>query len=784
MLRNYQHQIRQQLFYTWNSYKNIIVQMPTGTGKTHLLASIVSSELNGGSKGVWIVAHRRELVEQIKETVERYGISKEDGRVKVMSIQWLSLHWEDMKAERPSLIVIDEAHHALAETYKELWTRYPDAKKLGMTATPCRLNRKGFTDLFEILITSDNIADFIRQGWLSPFDYVSIRPDSEDQRLVDSLSKRGADGDFQVKEMNSVLNRRPTIERLYESVRQYADEKKGIVYAVSISHARNIAAYYNEHGMNAVAIDSKTPTKQRKQFVEDFRQGKIQVLVNVDVFSEGFDCPDVEFVQMARPTLSLAKYLQQVGRGLRKTEGKESCMLIDNVGLYRLFGLPTAERDWQAMFEGRLAGKGYPTSTNKATYMAAMQAKEETLDTGGQLETIVSHGQLLEYLQNGISLPENNNGRHEELKPFKDRQSGLWGLRQGQTITAMAQYRMVFDVKDDLAAVKFKDYRTGIVDGSGNIRMKLDKYRRIRFMADDIVSVEDNANRTFHIDLKTDVLYNDKPKVLKFGRIEIVKSGILYYSRTKHVYKSHAGMSEYDIIPRGFYVRIYDCFTNNNYKLKHVDGTRNFLFPDCVCILENDDDEYYRLSGELADGSIVIADGKGNYYHATEGREKQYIACDNPKTEDEDFDKVVPRLLADAERRASKIQEHYRKEKEQKRQERLESVRSAEPFQSGMKWGLRLGDKVIVPPIYRNIQTPVGNYCAVEAYPHQWGVIMLDGKVVIEARYMNVEIKDNGTAILTLISGNTRTVRLKEYRTSDMKRVKMTESLQEARKNK
>lgn len=213
-------------------------------------------------------------------------------------------------------------------------------------------------------------------------------------------------------------------------------------------------------------------------------------------------------------------------------------------------------------------------------------------------------------------------------------------------------------------------------------------------------------------------------------------------------------------------------------------GIRNFLLPDCVCILENDNDEYYRLSGELADGSIIIADGKGNYYHAMEGREKQYIACDNPKTEDEDFDKIVPRLLADAERRAAKMQERYRLEKEQKRQERLESVRSAEPFQSGMKWGLRLGDKVIVPPVYRSIQAPVGNYCAVEAYPHQWGVIMLDGKVVIEARYMNVEIKDNGTAHLTLIPGKTRTVRLKEYRTSDMKRVKTTGSLQEARKNK
>ena len=230
---------------------------------------------------VWIVAHRRELVEQIEGTVARYGygLKTQDGIVKVLSIQWLSLHWEDVKTENPGLIVIDEAHHALAETYKELWQRCPNAKKLGMTATPCRLNRKGFTDLFEVLITSDSIADFIRQGWLSAFDYVSIRTDSEDQQLIDRLEKRGADGDFQIKEMNAVLNRRPTIGRLYESTRQYADGKKGIVYAISISHARNIAAYYNNKGVNTVAIDSKTPAKERRHLVEEFRQGKIQVLV-------------------------------------------------------------------------------------------------------------------------------------------------------------------------------------------------------------------------------------------------------------------------------------------------------------------------------------------------------------------------------------------------------------------------------------------------------------------------------------------------------------------------
>ena len=739
-----------------------MVQMPTGTGKTHLLAAVIYDWLKGErGKSVWIVAHRRELVEQIEETVARYGMKPKNGVVKVLSIQWLSRYWDDVRSDNPNLIVIDEAHHALAETYNELWLRYPEAKKLGMTATPCRLNRKGFTDLFDTLIISDSIADFIRQGWLSAFDYVSIRLGSEDQRLIDCLEKRGADGDFQVKEMDAVLNRRPSIERLYESVRQYAHGKKGIVYAVSISHARNIAEYYNNKGVNAVAIDSKTPAKLRKQMVEDFRQGKIQVLVNVDVFSEGFDCPDVEFVQMARPTLSLAKYLQQVGRGLRKTDGKETCMLIDNVGLYRLFGLPTAYRDWQAMFEGRLAGKGYPTANARnVSCMAAGQVKDEALNADGLLETIVSHGQLMDYLQSGSSRFDNDALQAEALKPYKDRQSGLWGLKQGQTITTKAQYRTVFDVKDNFAAVRFEDNRVGIVDGKGNIRMKLNRYRYIKFLPDDIGAVTDNTGHTFYIDLKTAKLYNGKPEVLKYGRIEMLRVGMVYYSRTKNVYKSPLGINSFDLVPRGFYLRIYTSLTDNC-KFRHIDSGDAFLHQDCVCILADDEEEYYGFCGELADGSIVITDGKGNYYHAMDGKEKQYIACEHPKTQDEDFDVAVSRLKAEAEARAAKMKADHQREKEKKQQMRLAKIQDAVPFQSGLKWGLRAGSRVIVPPIYRSIQNSVGNYCAVEANPRQWGIIMLDGKVVVEARYTNVEISNDGTARLTVFPGITKTVNLK-----------------------
>ena len=282
-----------------------------------------------------------------------------------------------------------------------------------MTATPCRLNGKGFTDLFDSLITSWTVAEFIGKGWLSSFDHVSIRANSREQRLIDSLKKRGADGDYQVKEMNEVLNRETSIGRLYESVERYARGKKGIVYAVSIAHARRIAACYSAHGLEAVAIDSRTPASERKELVDDFRRGKVKVLVNVDIFSEGFDCPDVEFVQLARPTLSLAKYLQQVGRGLRRSANKESCMLIDNVGLYRIFGLPTQRWNWDAMFRGRMAGKGsLPGRMNCDASVTAFPVVERPAEAGGDLVVVMEHGRLLSPSESRLCRMRRSSHRH------------------------------------------------------------------------------------------------------------------------------------------------------------------------------------------------------------------------------------------------------------------------------------------------------------------------------------------------------------------------------------
>ena len=787
-LRDYQQEMKLRLFEEWEFHRNVnvMIQMPTGTGKTHLLTAIVREFLHASHAPVWIIAHRRELVGQIEETVARYGMgndggrTQEAGRVRVLSIQWLSRNGETMD-ESPGLIVIDEAHHALAETYRELWKRYPEARKLGMTATPCRLNGRGFTDLFDSLITSWTVETFIGKGWLSPFDYVSIRADSREQRLIDSLKKRGADGDYQVKEMNAVLNRETSIKGLYESVERYAAGKKGIVYAISIAHARRIAACYNAHGLDAVAIDSRTPASERKKLVDDFRQGRMKVLVNVDIFSEGFDCPDVEFVQLARPTLSLAKYLQQVGRGLRKSIAKESCILIDNVGLHRIFGLPTRRHDWTAMFEGRMIGNAL--SRARASGGLSLPAALSLTDSRGQREevweVVMTHGRLLEAIRNGeaaVSGEEAENGKESQaaLKSCLDRRSGLWGLKHGNKITVIPCYLQVFDIQGDRAAVRLKDRRTAVVNASGEPEIMFSEPemsgghdRRLRFLKGELLAVtgtigRDTISTDFYMDLKTGRTYREKPVVFSYGSVELLRVGETFHSRTRKPYASMRGLHKDSLCFYGFYLKIPDYRVPKSCRL--VDSEWSTVFDIFACLLEGDDEEVYWCCGHLADRSIIVMDGAGKYYHVgketEKGTRKRYIASNLPTPGEEDFDTVIKKLKAEAGRRAEETDRQKRRNEERKRQRRLEEIKDVLPYRMGMKWGLKLGERVIVPPQYRKILPPVGGYCAFEENACQWGVMALDGKVVVEARYQKVEIEPDGTVHLTIIPGKVKEIKL------------------------
>ena len=388
ILRDYQLEMLDRLHLAWEKHQSVMVQMPTGVGKTILLAEVIREEFKinkfkiqnssaVASGGVLVVAHRIELIDQISRTLDKFGIEHglivsgkpvdETKQVQVASIQTLSrrLGFTDDSSEEkildfeyaPSLIIIDEAHHALAKTYKMLWDRWPEARFLGLTATPCRMNHAGFTDLFRKILVSWPIQEFIDKGWLSDFDYISARPDNLMMQRIAGLEKRGADGDYQTKEMATVMDVPESIEHLYNTYKQYVDGKKGIVYAIDREHARHITKYYQEHGVNCCWIEAKTPAAERERLIEDYRADRIKVCVNVDILGEGVDFPEVEFIQLARPTLSLSKYLQQVGRGMRVSQGKECVTILDQVGLYQSFGLPTDERDWIRMFTGKIAGK-------------------------------------------------------------------------------------------------------------------------------------------------------------------------------------------------------------------------------------------------------------------------------------------------------------------------------------------------------------------------------------------------------------------------------------------
>ena len=916
-LFDYQEDMKERIEKALCLHRSVMAQMPTGTGKTVLLASVVESFLREHSNcHVWIVAHRRELVSQIRETIQRVffesprpSLAKEgstfspspsssgsgdvtalrcseplrskDGGpskvspdcagwdrldaigtskvspdclsagalkgaskgaldclsasafivpIKAVSIQWLSKHYDEIE-EEPGMIVIDEAHHALAKTYKGMWDRFPKAKFLGLTATPCRLNGKGFTDLFDVLVQSWSVPEFISKGRLATYDFVSIKSDGVTQGLIDSLQKRGADGDYQNKEMDRVLNKKPSIERLYKSFEKYGKDRKGIVYAINISHANAIAEFYREHGIAAVAIDSKTPSSLRKELIERFKassntsqyfskthpssltlkggstafpkplspQGTgdvtapprrseplrskvggpskvspdcagwdrlgatclraadgvadgaadglgatclraadgaapIQVLVNVDIFSEGFDCPDIEFVQLARPTLSLAKYLQMVGRGLRVARGKKSCVMIDNVGLYRVFGLPSQVWNWNAMFEGKLkVGKKKETAKERAFFQGSEEQEGHQDDSDSEMEMVVSHEELLQTLH----------------------------------------YREFVDSRGEFAIIKLPDGKMTVVNRQGEQVLEPGDYRDMKLLDGNILFYRHRRKEVCYYDLLSGAIIDDGPNVYDVPKVvtlegwEFIKYGDVYMSRTYEHFSWPYCPSKYDLFNFGDYlIYRYNYLVDSGcQEWYYYEGGNGLMMKatidsNRVCFLRGDYEHVYWKCATLRCGCIVVMDSKQDYYLVDSYLKKTYIGCNNPKNENEDLHIVMPRLGK------KYYDEMMLQEKKKEASEMIllheKSVAGhVELYQAGKKWGIKVDGRVVVPPLYRSIAQPVGAYCAFEEIPRYWGIMTLKGKVIVDAKYEKVEIRDGGIAVVTDITGKTQTIHLK-----------------------
>ena len=737
-LFDYQEDMKSRIEKALCLHRSVMAQMPTGTGKTYLLTAVIDSFVRANPKAkVWIVAHRRELVSQIDETVRKFhsyssATSSLLSSVKAMSIQWLMRHYDEIE-EEPGLIVIDEAHHALAKTYKEMWERFPKAKFLGLTATPCRLNGKGFTDLFDVLVQSWGVPEFISKGRLATYDFVSIKSDGVTQRLIDSLQKRGADGDYQNKEMDMLLNKKPSIERLYRSLEEFGKDRKGIVYAINISHAQKITKLYQEHGVKAIAIDSKTPATERQQDIEAFKKGDIQVLVNVDIFSEGFDCPDVEFVQLARPTLSLAKYLQMVGRGLRVAKGKKNCVIIDNVGLYRVFGLPSQVWNWNAMFEGKLkVGKKKETPKEREFFLMSKVQDDIPIHPDSEMMMVMSHEELL------------------------------------QTI----QYREFVDSKGEFAIIKLPDGKMTVVNRQGEQVLEPGDYYDMKLLDGNILFYRPRRKAICYYDLLAKAVIDDgtnvagAPQVVNIKGWEFIEYNDIFMSRTQEEFSLPYRPSQYDFLNYGYYMiyrsRLSATGCQVWYYYEGSEGKMRMGHEESrnVCFLRNDYEHVYWLCAILYGERIVVMDSNQNYYLVDSSLKKTYIGCNQPKNENEDLNFVMPRIGK------KYYQEAMLQKKEMEASELLllhekSEAGHVELYQAGKKWGLKVDGKVIVPPLYHHIAQPVGAYCAFEQIPRHWGVMTLKGKVIVDAKYEKVEIHDNGIAVLTGILGKTQTIHLK-----------------------
>ena len=879
-LFDYQEDMKERIEKALRLHRSVMAQMPTGTGKTVLLASVVESFLREHSNcNVWIVAHRRELVSQIRETIERVfskitpslftlkegstshpdplqwslhplrfprfrGTETSGAReetapprrseplrskvggpskvspdclsasafnvpIKAVSIQWLSKHYDEIE-EEPGMIVIDEAHHALAKTYKEMWERFPNAKFLGLTATPCRLNGKGFTDLFDVLVQSWDVPEFISKGRLATYDFVSIKSDGMTQRLIDSLQKRGADGDYQNKEMDMLLNKKPSIERLYRSLEEYGKGRKGIVYAININHANAIAEFYREHGIAAVAIDSKTPASERRMLIERFKSSSlsfskthpssltlkggstafpkplspqgtgdvtalrcseplrskdggpskvspdcagwdrlaatclrsadrladelapIQVLVNVDIFSEGFDCPDVEFVQLARPTLSLAKYLQMVGRGLRVAKGKKNCVIIDNVGLYRVFGLPSQVWNWKAMFEGKLkVGKKKETPKEREFFLMNEVQDSIQIHPDSEMMMVMSHEELLQTLQ----------------------------------------YREFVDSKGEFAIIKLPDGKMTVVNRQGEQVLEPGDYYDTKLLNGNILFYRPRRKAVCYYDLLARAVIDDgtnvaeTPHVVNIKGWEFIEYNDIFMSRTQEEFSLPYRPSLYDFQNYGYYMIFrfrpsapgcqvwYYCEGNEGKMRMSNEESRN------VCFLRNDYEHVYWLCAVLYGEHIVVMDSKQDYYLVDSNLKKTYIGCNNPKNKEEDLQYVMPRLGKKYYKEAM-LQKKEMEASEMLLLHEKSEAGHVELYQAGKKWGVKVDGKVIVPPLYHSIAQPVGAYCAFEQIPRHWGVMTLKGKVIVDAKYEKVEIRDNGIAVVTGITGKTQTIKL------------------------
>lgn len=348
-LRPYQITAKQNIYKAFNAgTRSVALQLPTGGGKSVILASITSDAVGKGRK-VLMLVHRKELVDQLKLHMHRQGIyagiimagnsTSPSAAVQVASVQTLTRRLDKIKTEF-DLLITDECHHAVSASYQSIYARWDKAKHLGVTATLCRTNGQGFRDVFDELVVGASIKELIAEGFL-------VRPKVFASPLRFDLSKiRVVAGDYNESDLYAEMDKATITASVVDSWKKHADGMKTCVFCINIEHSKKIADAYNAQGIPAIHISANTPKEERARALADFASGRIKVLTNCDIISEGFDLPSIECVQLVRPTKSLAKYLQCVGRGLRPLPGKDCAVILDHADSVFHLGFPDDDRAW------------------------------------------------------------------------------------------------------------------------------------------------------------------------------------------------------------------------------------------------------------------------------------------------------------------------------------------------------------------------------------------------------------------------------------------------------
>lgn len=327
MLRDYQQDLYSKTVSSFKQgYRRPLVVAPCGAGKSYLFAEMARRT----SGEVLVLVHRNELKQQHMELFQNLGIT---ARVETYQTEYRRLG----KYPKPRLLIVDEAHLSRSNTWQKI-IEYYDTFTVGFTATPVRLDGRPLGDIFDTLITGVDVKWLIENHRLAPYEYYA-------PTTVDTSGLRTVAGDYVASDLERLMNERAIYGDAIESYRRFAPGERTIAYCVSVEYARKLADAFSEAGIRAAYLHSGTPAGQRKEIMGDYRAGKITVLCNCTLLSEGISIDEISCVLLLRPTESVALGIQQMMRSMRYLPNK-TAKIIDCVGNYTRVGLPDDDREW------------------------------------------------------------------------------------------------------------------------------------------------------------------------------------------------------------------------------------------------------------------------------------------------------------------------------------------------------------------------------------------------------------------------------------------------------